>query len=44
MGFIYENLEDFIQSVVVKLQFFAWTKKKCATTYLSMPATFRGEV
>ena len=39
MGFIYEILEDFIQSVVVKPQlFFAWAKKKCATIYLSMPA------
>ena len=33
MGFMYEILEDFIQSVVVKLQFFAWAKKKCATIY-----------
>lgn len=37
MGFIYEILEDFIQSVVAKPQFFARAKKKCAMTYLSMP-------
>ena len=37
MDFIYEILEDFIQSVVAKPQFFARAKKKCATTYFSMP-------
>ena len=37
MGFIYEILEDFIQSVVAKPQFFARARKKCATTYCPCP-------